>query len=89
VKLSGAYINSKVGPPSYPEATALARDFVQAAPERLIWGSDWPHPSLPDGHKPDDALLFDLLSIWAPAETTRNRILVRNPETVYGFAKSV
>ncbi|MSV34988.1 MAG: 2-pyrone-4,6-dicarboxylate hydrolase [Bryobacterales bacterium] len=88
VKLSGAYSNTKVGPPSYPEATAIARDFVQAAPERLVWGSDWPHPSLPDDRKPDDALLFDLLAVWAPNEAVRNRILVRNPETLYGFAKS-
>jgi D-galactarolactone isomerase len=88
VKLSGAYANSKTGPPSYPEATTIARDFIKAAPERLVWGSDWPHPGLPDDRKPDDALLFDLLAVWAPDEATRNRILVRNPETLYGFAKS-
>jgi D-galactarolactone isomerase len=87
VKLSGAYSNSKVGPPSYPEATKIAQAFVKAAPERMVWGSDWPHPSLPDNNKPDDALLFDLLSQWAPDEATRNRILVRNPETLYGFGK--
>jgi len=88
VKLSGAYINSKIGPPSYPEAATIARDFVKAAPERLVWGSDWPHPGLPDDHKPDDAVLFDLLSVWVPDEATRNRVLVRNPETLYGFTKS-
>ena len=88
VKLSGAYSNTKVGPPAYPEATTIAQDFVRAAPERLVWGSDWPHPSLDDGNKPDDALLFDLLAVWAPDETVRNRILVRNPEALYGFAKS-
>ena len=75
-------------PPSYPEAATIARDFVKAAPERLVWGSDWPHPSLSDDHKPDDALLFDLLSVWAPSRAMRNRILVRNPETLYGFGKS-
>jgi predicted TIM-barrel fold metal-dependent hydrolase len=88
VKLSGAYSNSKIGPPSYPEAATIARDFVKAALERLVWGSDWPHPSLSDDHKPDDALLFDLLSVWAPSGATRNRILVHNPETLYGFSKS-
>lgn len=88
VKLSGAYINSKIGPPTYPEAATIARDFVKAAPERLVWGSDWPHPGLPDDHKPDDALLFDLLSVWVPDEATRNRVLVRNPERLYGFAKT-
>ena len=87
VKLSGAYSNSKIGPPAYPEATKIAQAFVKAAPERLVWGSDWPHPGLPN-NKPDDALLFDLLTEWAPDEATRNRILVRNPEALYGFAKS-
>jgi predicted TIM-barrel fold metal-dependent hydrolase len=88
VKLSGAYLNSAVGPPSYPEALTIAQAFVKAAPERLVWGSDWPHPNLPDNNKPDDALLFDLLSEWAPNEATRRRILVQNPETLYGFGKS-
>jgi len=85
VKLSGAYSNSKVGPPSYPEATKVAQTFVKAAPERLVWGSDWPHPTMPNDNKPDDALLFDLLSEWAPDAATRERILVRNPEALYGF----
>jgi D-galactarolactone isomerase len=70
VKVSGAYSNSKIGPPSYPEATKIAQAFVKAAPERLVWGSDWPHPGLPDNNKPNDALLFDLLIEWAP---TRRR----------------
>jgi D-galactarolactone isomerase len=85
VKLSGAYGNSKIGPPHYPEATQTAQDFVKAAPERMVWGSDWPHPSEPDGRKPDDSVLFDLLSEWAPDQATRNRILVRNPEVLYGW----
>ena len=86
VKLSGAYSNSKIGPPLYPEATKVAQAFVAAAPERLVWGSDWPHPS--ESHKPDYALLFDLLSEWAPGEATRHQILVTNPEDLYGFAKT-
>ena len=86
VKLSGAYSNTKVGPP-YPDATKTARAFVKAAPERLVWGSDWPHPSERE-KKPDDALLFDLLTEWTPDEATRNRILVRNPEVLYGFGKA-
>ena len=87
VKLSGAYSNSKVGPPAYPEATKIAQAFVKAAPERLVWGSDWPHPGVPN-NKPDDSLLFDLMSEWAPDQATRNRILVQNPERLYGFDKS-
>ena len=88
VKVSGAYSNSKIGPPSYPEATKIAQAFVKAVPERLVWGSDWPHPSLPNDNKPNDALLFDLLTEWAPDAATRNRILVQNPEALYGFGKS-
>ena len=86
VKISGAYMNTRVGPPTYSDATAVAQAFVKAAPERLIWGSDWPHPS--PTQKPDDAILFDLLAQWAPDETTRNCILVSNPEALYGFPKS-
>ena len=87
VKLSGAYLNSKIGPP-YPEATKIAQDFVKAAPERMVWGSDWPHPTSPGPDKPNDADLFDLLAEWAPNEATRHRILVENPEALYGFPKS-
>jgi predicted TIM-barrel fold metal-dependent hydrolase len=86
VKLSGAYLNSTVGPPAYPEALPIAQAFVKAAPERLVWGSDWPHPtpSIP----PDDAALLDLLGEWAPDEATRRRILVTNPESLYGFPQT-
>ena len=85
VKISGAYMNTLVGPPTYADATAVAQTFVIAAPERCVWGSDWPHPG--PKAKPDDALLFDLLSVWAPDEATRNRILVDNPQALYGFPK--
>jgi D-galactarolactone isomerase len=90
IKLSGAYGNSKVGPPLYPEAAVIAQAFVKAAPERMVWGSDWPHPSEQSKSPlPNDALLFDLLATWAPDEATRNRILVANPEALYGFAKMI
>jgi D-galactarolactone isomerase len=87
VKLSGAYADTKVGPPTYSDSGAVARAYVQKAPERLVWGSDWPHPGERD-NKPDDAILFDLLLDWAPEERVRNRILAQNPEALYGFAKS-
>jgi predicted TIM-barrel fold metal-dependent hydrolase len=83
VKLAGAYLNTLQGPPAYADATRIARAFVRAAPERLVWGSDWPHPT--EKHKPDDALLFDLLTQWAGDERTRNRILVQNPAELYRF----
>ena len=84
VKLSGAYGNTKVGPPTYSDASAVARAYVKAAPERLVWGSDWPHPTEKDNW-PDDALLFDLLADWAPDEKVRHRILVENPARLYDF----
>ncbi len=87
VKLSGAYLNSKIGPP-YPEATTIAQDFAKAAPQRMVWGSDWPHPTEAPDKKPNDAVLFDLLGQWVPDEVARNRILVQNPEALYGFPKS-
>ena len=87
VKISGAYIDTKVGPPSYSDSTKVAQAYVKAAPERMVWGSDWPHPTLPLDNKPNDAVLFDLLSVWAPNERERNRILVDNPQALYGFPK--
>jgi predicted TIM-barrel fold metal-dependent hydrolase len=86
VKLSVTYDSSKEGPPGYADVNRVGQAYVKAAPERLVWGSNWPHPSEPN--KPDDAMLFDLLAQWAPDAATRNRILVQNPETLYGFAKS-
>jgi predicted TIM-barrel fold metal-dependent hydrolase len=84
LKLSGAYIDSKVGATGYSDSIPAARAYVKAAPDRLVWGSDWPHPTT--NNKPDDALLFDLLSEWAPDPTQRHRILVENPAKLYGFA---
>jgi len=83
VKLSGAYLNTEDGPPDYADATRIARSFVRLAPERLVWGSYWPHVT--EAHKPDDAVLFDLLSDWAGSGAARDRILVDNPATLYGF----
>jgi D-galactarolactone isomerase len=87
VKLSGAYADTKVGPPSYADSTAVAQAYVKAAPERLVWGSDWPHPSERET-KPDDAVLIDLMLVWAPDEAVRNRIFVDNAATLYGFPKA-
>jgi predicted TIM-barrel fold metal-dependent hydrolase len=86
VKLSGAYMDSRVGPPSYADRGAIAKAFVAVAPERLVWGTDWPHPT--ERVKPDDAHLLDLLADWAPEATIRNRILVDNPAQLYGFKAS-
>ena len=84
VKLSGAYSNTKVGPPDYPDATRTAQAFVRAAPERLVWGSDWPHPRI-EGAMPDAGKLLDLFNEWTPDAVTRRRILADNPAKLYGF----
>lgn len=83
LKLSGAYLNSDEGPPCYEDASRVARAFCAANPERLVWGSDWPHAT--EAVKPDDARLFDLLTSWAPDDKVRQQILVTNPEALYGF----
>jgi predicted TIM-barrel fold metal-dependent hydrolase len=86
VKLSGAYLDSKVGAAGrYADTDAVAGGWAGLAPERTVWGSDWPHPTEASGSKPDDAALFDLLSRWVPDERARHRVLVDNPAVLYGF----
>jgi predicted TIM-barrel fold metal-dependent hydrolase len=72
----------------------LARALIKANPQRILWGSDWPHPDTGSGRKPDDVSpplrvddgrLLNLLATWAPDETLRKTILVNNPATLYGF----
>jgi predicted TIM-barrel fold metal-dependent hydrolase len=86
VKLSGPYVSSKQGAPDYADAGVVAAAYVKAAPERMVWGSDWPHPSERDS-KPDDARLFDLFAQCAGSDVTFNRILIDNPAELYGFPK--
>lgn len=88
VKLAGAYQDTNSGAPTYADKTAVAQAYIKAAPERVIWGSDWPHPTEKADDKPNDATLFDLLTEWAPDAAQRQRILVTNPEALYGFAKA-
>src|SRR4029077_1109986 len=86
LKLAGAYETSKAGAPLYPDVGALAKAAIAAAPERMIWASNWPHVSVQD--PPDDAALLDLLFDWAPDVAVRHRILVENPAELYGFSPS-
>jgi D-galactarolactone isomerase len=89
VKLSGAYLYGGGTPPHYVGASEAARGYLKAAPERCVWGSDWPHPDatkkLNPVAMPDDVVLLNLLAEWAPDEKLRHRILVENPEKFYGF----
>ncbi|GGH22908.1 2-pyrone-4,6-dicarboxylate hydrolase [Alsobacter metallidurans] len=82
LKLSGPYEVSRVGAPGYDDVAAIAKACVRAAPERMLWASNWPHVSVQQG--PDDAAMLDLLLDWATPEQ-RELILVRNPAAVYGF----
>jgi D-galactarolactone isomerase len=83
VKLSAPYEVSKTGAPAYTDVGVLAKALVRAAPDRMLWASNWPHPGA--APPPDDANLLDLLLDWAPDEKTRHRILVDNPARLYGF----
>ena len=84
VKLSGPMRCSRQDFP-YAEVTPLAKALVRHAPERLVWGSDWPHVNMNNRRMPNDGDLVDLLSEWAEDETVRKRILADNPQRLYGF----
>ena len=95
VKISGAY-RASTHAPDYADAAPLAKALIAANPERIIWGSDWPHPDsvTPPGRKPtevtplyqiDDGRLLNQLAVWAPDADTRKTILVDNPARLYGF----
>jgi len=86
VKLSAAYLNTDQSSCNdYSDTIETANWLSELAPDRLVWGSDWPHVT-ETGHKPDDARLFDLLGQWcAGNESVRHRILVENPQALYGF----
>ena len=85
VKLSGAYRLSAEPTPPFSDMTPIAQALIAVNPERMVWGSDWPHPMVIDRPMPNDGDLLDLLSDWAPRESTRNRILVDNPARLYRF----
>jgi len=95
VKISGAYRASKVAP-DYADAAPLARALIAANSDRVVWGTDWPHPDsvTPPGRKTtdvqplfqiDDGRLLNQLPVWAPDAAIRKKILVDNPAQLYGF----
>lgn len=87
VKLSGFYFDTVVGAPSYADSVIVAQTFAKEAPDRMLWGSDWPHPTeQPSNHIPNDALLLDLFAKAVPDEAVREQILVRNPARLYQFS---
>jgi len=96
VKISGAYRVSHQGP-DFPDAAPLAKALIAANPERIVWGTDWPHPNSEPmaGYGPmdvrpffpiDDGRLLNQLPVWAPDAGVRKQILVDNPVRLYGFS---
>jgi predicted TIM-barrel fold metal-dependent hydrolase len=101
VKISAAYRCCSIAggksltPPDFPEIAPFTKALLAANPERIIWGSDWPHPGpTPPGHSVtdiaprmsvDDGEMLNLLSIWAPDPALRKMILVENPARLYDF----
>jgi D-galactarolactone isomerase len=84
VKLSAPYEVSKAGPPNYEDVGKLAKSLAKAAPERMLWATNWPHPT-PGAPVPDDAWMLDMLLDWVPNESARKKVLVENPAQLYGF----
>lgn len=84
VMLSNGHKLSREAPP-WKDAHAVARAYIEAAPDRVIWSTDWPHP-LSTKQPPNDGTLLDLLYDYAPDPVERHKILVSNPASLFGFA---
>jgi predicted TIM-barrel fold metal-dependent hydrolase len=83
VKVCGAERVSSMGPP-FTDAVPFAQALIAAAPDRILWGTDWPHPNV-GAHMPNDGDLVDLFAQMAPDPALQRRILVENPARLYGF----
>jgi hypothetical protein len=83
VKVCGPERVSSMGPP-FNDAVPFARALIQAAPDRILWGTDWPHPNV-GKHMPNDGDLVDMIPLIAPDAATQQKILVDNPARLYGF----
>lgn len=87
IKLSGFYMESTSGAPTYSDSALLAKAFAETAPERVVWGSDWPHPTEKADNKPDDALLLDALGGAVTSDAARKLLFVDNPARLYDWPK--
>jgi 2-pyrone-4,6-dicarboxylate lactonase len=81
-KLSGAERLSVSGPPRYDDFVPFARHIAETFPDRVIWGTDWPHPNM-KSHMPDEGDLVDLIPRIAPTEELQRKLLVANPMRLY------
>ena len=84
VKISGAERVTADGPPPYDDVTPYVQALVAAGPDRVLWGTDWPHPNV--RHMPDEGDLLDQLAVFVPDSEARDRILVENPTRLYDFS---
>lgn len=84
ITLSGPYVDTQTGAPAYADVEPVAKAFIDMAPERMLWGTDWPHPT-EKTHKPDDAALVDLMARWIGRADWLERVFVSNPARLYGF----
>jgi 2-pyrone-4,6-dicarboxylate lactonase len=83
VKVCGSERISQAGPPFY-DAIPYAQALIHVAPDRILWGTDWPHPNIKE-HMPNDGDLVDLVPLFALDETLQKKVLVDNPARLYGF----
>ncbi|WP_196258503.1 amidohydrolase family protein [Pelagibacterium limicola] len=87
-KFAGCYESSRAGGPDYPDIAAIAREIAAYAPERVVWGTNWPHNGArTTDDYPDDAALIDTVPGWFPDESGIRKALVDNPEELYGFSR--
>lgn len=84
VKVCGSERVSSAGAP-FTDAVPFAARLVEAAPDRVLWGTDWPHPNI-KGDMPNDGDLVDLIPLFAPSTELQRKLLVDNPARLYGFA---
>lgn len=84
VKVSGSYRVTCDDVPPYNDVEPFAQALIEANEERVLWGTDWPHPVF-KGTMPNDGALMEQLLSWAPDENLRKKILVDNPHSLYGF----
>lgn len=86
VKIAGCYETSKAGYPDYEDVAPIAKAIIDYAPDRVIWGTNWPHNMAQSAETyPDDVHLLNLVNEWAGSSANRQKLFVDNPEKLYGF----
>ncbi|NKB77225.1 MAG: amidohydrolase family protein [Gammaproteobacteria bacterium] len=88
-KLAGCYETSKSGAPNYEDVAVLSKALALHAPERMLWGSNWPHVSLPPEQSPDDSKLLDSVCGWMHNDQLIKKMFVENPVELYGFDQPI